>query len=407
MPFKLIWLADVLRGAGLTVVEQPGWKTRGRGDMGTVRGVLCHHTAAAKRARGNAPSLTIVQNGRPDLQGPLAQIVLGRDGTFYVVAAGRCNHAGAGNWRGITAGNSSFIGIEAENSGLADDNPWPEAQMDAYARGVAALLSHMGADTKWCVGHLEYALPVGRKSDPSFSVGNREQRIKGMDAFRARVASHMRPAPAPVARLLEDIPDGPGDVVAAEEAGGDQPVVIVPSVTEKVEKTSAEEVASSLSADEINAVVERLRKLKYHEVGLANGEWGGRLCAAIAAFKNDRHLSGEPVIDEALLAELRAAENEGWSRPIAKERAEGMPEGSRVIDASQKQGWFGGSITLTGFVALFSEYIEPVKPYIKPVTDFAASNWKLILIAGGAFIVWQAGRAFFARRQDHREGKTT
>src|SRR5580700_4344959 len=52
--------------------------------------------------------------------GPLAQLGLGRDGTFYVVAAGRCNQAGQGSWQGVTTGNSSFIGIEAENTGLSD-----------------------------------------------------------------------------------------------------------------------------------------------------------------------------------------------------------------------------------------------------------------------------------------------
>lgn len=46
--------------------------------------------------------------------GPHAQLGLGRDGTFYIIAAGRCNHAGKGNWKGVTDGNGFFIGIEAE-----------------------------------------------------------------------------------------------------------------------------------------------------------------------------------------------------------------------------------------------------------------------------------------------------
>ena len=41
------------------------------------------------------------------------------------------NHAGGGVWKGITNGNSNFIGIEAENTGRAND-PWPEIQLDAY-----------------------------------------------------------------------------------------------------------------------------------------------------------------------------------------------------------------------------------------------------------------------------------
>src|SRR5579871_6896323 len=120
MAYSLTWLADILRNAGLKVAECPGWQTRGHGDMGEVKGILCHHTAGGKT--GNMPSLDTIINGRPDLSGPLAQLGLGRDGTFYIIAAGRCYHAGTGAWKGVTTGNSSFIGIEAENTGLGDDS---------------------------------------------------------------------------------------------------------------------------------------------------------------------------------------------------------------------------------------------------------------------------------------------
>lgn len=178
MAYTMTWLADVLRAAGCAVVEQPNWKSRGVAEMGQVRGILCHHTAGP--LKGNAPSLSLVEHGRPDLTGPLSQLVLARDGTFYVLAAGKCNHAGAGSWQGITAGNSSFIGIEAENAGTGAD-PWPAVQIGAYARGCAAILKHVGADVIMCAGHKEYALPKGRKIDPSFD----------MIAFRERVAAFM------------------------------------------------------------------------------------------------------------------------------------------------------------------------------------------------------------------------
>src|SRR5438132_13295036 len=165
MVFSLTWLPEVLEAAGLKVAEQPGWRTSGHGDVGTIRGVICHHTAGP--LAGNAPSLGIVTNGRPDLSGPLAQLCLGRDGTFFVVAAGRAFHAGAGVWQGITTGNTSFIGIEAENTGLPND-PWPAVQVEAYQRGVAAILKHIGKGAEFCAGHKEYAKPKGRKTDPSF-----------------------------------------------------------------------------------------------------------------------------------------------------------------------------------------------------------------------------------------------
>src|SRR3954470_7068547 len=98
MAFSLTWLAEVLEDAGLKVAEQPGWRIRGRGPMGSGRGIICHPPAGP--ANGTMPSLSLITNGRPDLSGPLAQLGLGRDGTFFVVAAGRANHAGRGVWKG-------------------------------------------------------------------------------------------------------------------------------------------------------------------------------------------------------------------------------------------------------------------------------------------------------------------
>jgi hypothetical protein len=185
--FSLTWLAQVLLDAGLKVSEVDGWKSRGRGEVGPIKGVMCHHTATAKSAPGNLPTLRMLIEGRSDLPGPLAQLGLGRDGTFFVIAAGRCNHAGVGNWQGLTGGNTNFIGIEAENSGLPD-NPWPAVQIDAYEHGVAALLKKVRANAIMCCGHKEYALPPGRKSDPSFD----------MKPFRMNVAAIMAgAAPAP------------------------------------------------------------------------------------------------------------------------------------------------------------------------------------------------------------------
>jgi len=189
MAFSLTWLLQVLQDAGLKVAPVNGWENRGNGDVGKSVGVICHHTAGPRN--GNMPSLNTLLQGRPDLPGPLAQLGIGRDGTFYVIAAGRCNHAGAGSWQGVTTGNSSFIGIEAENTGLSNDTPWPDVQMDAYRRGVAAILKHVGKTADFCAGHKEYALPHGRKDDPDFD----------MVAFRSGVAAILdgtAPAPTPI-----------------------------------------------------------------------------------------------------------------------------------------------------------------------------------------------------------------
>jgi peptidoglycan hydrolase-like protein with peptidoglycan-binding domain len=152
------------------------------------------------------PSLHTLINGRAAgpgisaLQGPLSQLGLGRDGTYYLIAAGRANHAGAGIWNGLTNGNSNFIGIEAENTGEQNDFPWPQVQMDAYHRGVAAILKHVGRGAEFCAGHKEYALPKGRKSDPDFD----------MIAFRSSVAAILNGTAPPFILIPGAEPPQPG-----------------------------------------------------------------------------------------------------------------------------------------------------------------------------------------------------
>jgi hypothetical protein len=206
MAFSLTWLPDVLKAAGLKVALEEGWENRGRGNVGEIQGVVCHHTAGGGPERGNIPSLGTLKNGRKAslgqaaLPGPLAQLGLGRDGTFFVIAAGRAIHAGRGSFKGLVTGNSSFIGIEAENTGKPTD-PWPAVQLEAYQRGVAAILKHLQRDATFCCGHREYALPKGRKVDPSLD----------MEQFRARVAEILNgTAPAPVMIPAAEPPVEPG-----------------------------------------------------------------------------------------------------------------------------------------------------------------------------------------------------
>ncbi|SRR6266478_3392148 len=207
MAFSLTWLPDVLKEAGLKVSLVPGWETRGRGDVGQISGVICHHTGVNNPQKLNMPTLHSLRDGRAAsanlkaLPGPLAQLGLGRDGTYFVIAAGRAIHAGLGKFKGIVTGNSSFIGIEAENAGNAQSDPWPDVQLDAYHRGVAAILKHLGKDQTFCCGHKEYALPPGRKDDPDLE----------MNSFRNSVAAILAgtaPAPQPIPAVEPAPPNG-------------------------------------------------------------------------------------------------------------------------------------------------------------------------------------------------------
>lgn len=177
-----VWLADVLRAAGLKVIEEPGWKNRGHGDFKDLRGILWHHTAG-----GGSSDWLIVRDGRPDLPGPLAQLVLERDGTYRVIAAGVCWHAGVGSWPGWPTNNANWytIGIEAVNNGVGQ--AWPQVQLDAYVRGTAAILNRAGLPASATVGHKEYAKIQG-KIDPTGI---------DMEWARRQVAAAMAGTPAP------------------------------------------------------------------------------------------------------------------------------------------------------------------------------------------------------------------
>lgn len=180
MPY-LTNLAQIARDAGLTVIELPGWRSAGHGPMTDVKTITCHHTAGSPN--GDAPSLAVVRDGRPDLDGPLAQYLLSRSGVVYVVAAGVCWHTGATlqSWQG----NYHSIGIEAEATGTA---LWPEVQLQAYARLCASLSKAFNVPVGRILGHKEVCSPPGRKSDPNFD----------MNAFRTRVASVLNGSPIPV-----------------------------------------------------------------------------------------------------------------------------------------------------------------------------------------------------------------
>ena len=163
-------IADRLRAKGLTVVEVNGWRTRGS-DAFNPRGSVDHHTAGPRR--GSAPSLNTVVVGRPDLPGPLCNVLVGRDNVCYVVAAGRANHAGAGGWRGLS-GNASVFGVERENVGDGSE-PWTLQQYDVAAKVHAALLEGHGRGWELVCEHKEWA--PSRKVDAFGVDGNVMRRL--------------------------------------------------------------------------------------------------------------------------------------------------------------------------------------------------------------------------------------
>lgn len=269
MSHSLIWLPSVLINAGLKVAMVEGWEDRGRGDVREIQGVICHHTSTNVLG-SNMPTLHTLIHGRSDLRGPLSQLGLGRDGTYYVIAAGRSNHAGEGIWMGLTNGNAHFLGIEAENTGRSNDFPWPEVQLDAYHRGVAAILNHIGRSAEFCAGHREYALPRGRKPDPIFE----------MDKFRSVVTN-----------ILNGTRPQPGQIPSVEPGGSPGN----PQGRATLRRGASGELVKLIQ-----------KKIKVHP----DGHFGPKTEAAIRTFQRENNLVPDGIvgpktwikIDEVIIA---------------------------------------------------------------------------------------------------------
>lgn len=195
---RLLWLAQVLREAGLTVHEVGGWKTRGK-PLGSIQGITCHATAGSRNSTDSGELHTIL-HGSATAPPPIAQLYLSRTGHWHVVASGRCGHngvGGAGPNKGF--GNSSLLGVAAQHSNRPSEK-WSARQYESYVRGVAALARRLDIPVSRIAGHKEHqpapAPPrqASTRTDPTFD----------MRRFREDVRAVLGNAAAGEGELLVD-----------------------------------------------------------------------------------------------------------------------------------------------------------------------------------------------------------
>lgn len=152
MALPLADLADILRAAGLVVIEYPGWRDRTQRDGAfSPRAVMWHHDASAL---GDSPGVPAMM---ANLDNNGAQVWVDRYGRWHLVAAGRMWHAGTGGPWGVIpagAGNTYSVGIETDHTTGED---WPAAQLSSLRRGTAAIMRARGW-SPWnaLCGHKEY-----------------------------------------------------------------------------------------------------------------------------------------------------------------------------------------------------------------------------------------------------------
>jgi hypothetical protein len=168
---RQLWLADELRTAGLKVQEVRGWKTRGSADFQPI-GVTWHATAGSRNATAQG-EVNVILNGSRTAPPPIAQLMIFRDGTVFICAAGRCNHNKVG-WNGPNEGlgNSRLFGIECANNNRGEK--FPDVQLDALRRTTVVLFRKLGTDPRRrLAAHFEHQPRAGKprgersiKTDP-------------------------------------------------------------------------------------------------------------------------------------------------------------------------------------------------------------------------------------------------
>lgn len=162
-------MADVIRAAGLAVVETDDWRYRARGSGGydgdRPWAVMWHHTASQTSAEND---VNYIVYGCPDA--PVANLYLARDGVVWVCAGGATNTNGKGGPVTVSRGtvpvdrmNEYAVSIEMANSGVGE--PWPAVQIDAAFRVSLALTDWLGLSPTDALQHVDWS--PGRKIDPA------------------------------------------------------------------------------------------------------------------------------------------------------------------------------------------------------------------------------------------------
>jgi hypothetical protein len=151
------WLADVLRAAGLKVVEHDGWKDRGHGDFTDLDSVVWHHDGSPE---GDSPGVPGFMLSHWDIAAANCWVQL--NGTWHLLAAGVSYHAG--KVLPGKPGNKRSLGVETDHT---TGETWSGVEMLHSLRvGTAAILARLDEDQGGLHFHKTICSPVGRKTDP-------------------------------------------------------------------------------------------------------------------------------------------------------------------------------------------------------------------------------------------------
>jgi lysozyme family protein len=195
---------------------------------------------------------------------------------------------------------------------------------------------------------------------------------------------------------------------------------IVPPEPEKAagqtSPVNVQEPTAKYNVD-VEILQHKLIRMNYHEVGDADGYWGGKTRGAVTAFMNDRGQKTDGNFTPEVSAELSKALTEGWTRPIAPARANAnakdlSPKVEVVRQTLLQRFWAKISATFAalGFAgSSISSYWHQTVENLQPVHNFLSGIppevWFLIvgLVAG---VTWYIStRATDAAVKDFNTGR--
>jgi hypothetical protein len=206
-------LADGFRSAGLRVVEEPDWESRGKAWLrGRPIGGLQHHTAAP------------VPYPVRSLYKPIrikCNFNVKSDGTVHVIAAGSCNYStGEGSLvvrtetgKGIAptgtakarrldndaGGNPWYVTNESDH--LGDGTPIPRDQYEAILTCWQVIFGEMGWTAERLISHGEW---TDRKTDPAWNEKNSHENMEELRADLRKALGGGRPLPVILTTEEED-----------------------------------------------------------------------------------------------------------------------------------------------------------------------------------------------------------
>ncbi|MDZ5077857.1 N-acetylmuramoyl-L-alanine amidase [Nesterenkonia sp. HG001] len=163
----LTGLDRLLRDADVPFRTQDGWQTRTAhsGGLTEVRAVMWHTTETSdstfRASSSDAPTLNYTVRG---LGYPLYGILIGRDGTAHIIAAGTAGHAGRGSGFGMPRDNANRYSVGVSFDANGSGHPVTAAQLETGARIGAAFDEEWRGEIRH-VMHGEWA-PT-RRTDPT------------------------------------------------------------------------------------------------------------------------------------------------------------------------------------------------------------------------------------------------